>query len=49
MATVALALAIFAHAWVHRITAPAPIINVVGWVVAGVTLIVLLTQVVHCG
>jgi uncharacterized membrane protein len=42
------ALAIFAHAWVSRI-APQSIANVVGWVVVGVTSIIFMTRVVHCG
>lgn len=42
------ALAIFAHAWIAKLT-PQPFANAVGWVVAAVTLIVFGAHFVHCG
>ena len=41
--------AIFAHAWVQRIVAPPEVVNVSGWVVAILFMILLCSRFVHCG
>lgn len=43
-----IALAVFAHAWVSKLT-PTAVANAVGWFVAILTLIVLCMQLIHCG
>lgn len=43
-----IALAIFAHAWVQRVS-PQPIANIVGWVVIAITAIVICSRFLHCG
>ncbi len=42
------ALAIFAHAWVQRVT-PQSMANIVGWVIIGITSIIFVANTVHCG
>jgi hypothetical protein len=43
-----LAIAVFAHAWVHRITGPAQVLNVCGWVVAVLFTVLVCSRFVHC-
>jgi membrane associated rhomboid family serine protease len=43
------AVAIFGHAWVSRISAPAPVVNACGWVVAVLATLALASPWVHCG
>jgi hypothetical protein len=43
-----IAIAIYAHAWIAKVT-PQPVANVVGWVVVIVTAIVFGSHFLHCG
>lgn len=43
------AVAIFAHAWVHRISGPPQVVNACGWVVAVAFTVLICSRWVHCG